>query len=171
MPAGIILSNIYISQMNCNANDMYMYIGLVIAVVFTGIVIWKLMNKRVFEGLSNKDDDSADKMKSRIADIVEKLKKETELLDDSLLLDKHRSDYEDMFLALEDYSNLALIEMLSFFASNPSLDSEAAKNMIEGINHVNSLKTTLNDVMEFMDRKRSTSTKSVANTSKSFFGN
>jgi len=149
---------------------MYMYAGLAIAVVFTGAVIWHLM-KKTREGLSNKDDDT-DKMKTRIADIVEKLKKETELLDDSLLLDKHRSDYEDMFLALEDYSNLALIEMLSFFASNPSLESEGAKNMIEGINNVNSLKSTLNDVMEFMDRKRSTSSSTTTSlTTKSFFGN
>lgn len=154
--------------MNCSANDMYMYVGLIIAIVFTGVVIWRLMN-RTREGLDNKSDD--DKRTKTIQDIVDKLKKETELLDDSLLLDKHRSDYEDMFLALEDYSNLALIEMLSFFASNPSLDSEAAKNMIEGINHVNSLKTTLNDVMEFMDRKQSTSTKSVSSATKSFFGN
>jgi hypothetical protein len=147
---------------------MYMYAGLVIAVVFTGVVIWRLMNK-TREGLAN---DDTDKMKTRISDIVTKLKKETELLDDSLLLEKHRSDYEDMFLALEDYSNLALIEMLSFFASNPSLESEAAKSMIEGINHVNSLKSTLNDVMEFMDRKRSTSSSTTTSfTTKSFFGN
>lgn len=74
-----------------------------------------------------------------------------------------------MFLALEDYSNLAIIELLSIFANNPSLEKESSKTMIEGINHINTLKSTLNDVMEFIDRKRSTS--SSTTTSKSFFGN
>ncbi len=154
--------------MNCSANDMYMYVGFAIAIIFTVAVIMRLMNK-TREGLDNKDDDKAT---ARIQDVVSKLKKESEILEDTLLIDKHRADYEDMFLALEDYSNLALIQMLSFFANNPSLESESAKNMIEGINEVNTLKTTLNDVMEFMDRKRSTSaavdsgTKSI----KSFFG-
>lgn len=159
--------------MNCSTNNLYMYIGLTIAIIFTLYISYSLVkkNNRIFEGLTNNDEDS-DKTTTRIEDIVNKLKKETELLEDTLLLDKHRANYEDMFLALEDYSNLALIEMLSFFAADPSLDSQAAKNMIEGINHVNSLKTTLNDVMEFMDRKRTSSTASkMTSATKSFFGN
>ena len=137
--------------MKCSVNDMYMYAGFVIAVVFTGVVIWRLINK-THEGLSNKDDD---KTRTTIQEIVTKLKKDSELLEDTLLIDKHRADYEDMFLALEDYSNLALIQMLSIFSNNPSLKKGEANTIIERINHVNSLKTTLNDVMEFMDRKQS----------------
>jgi hypothetical protein len=142
-----------------------MYVGFVIAIVFTVVVIMRLMNK-TREGLEDKES-------TRIQDVVAKLKKESEMLEDTLLIDKHRSDYEDMFLALEDYSNLALIQMLSFFANNPSLESESAKTMIEGINEVNTLKTTLNDVMEFMDRKRSTASDAVnsgTKSIKSFFG-
>lgn len=155
--------------MKCSVNDLYMYIGLFFAIVFTLVVVLKLINKnnRMLEGLTN----SSDKTQSTIQDIVDKLKKESEILEDSLLIDKHRSDYEDMFLALEDYSNLALIQMLSFFADNPSLEKESAKNMIEGINHVNTLKTTLNDVMEFIDRKRSRNTTTETKSTKSFFGN
>lgn len=154
--------------MNCSANDMYMYAGLAIAVVFTGAVIWHLM-KKTREGLENEDDD---KTKTTIQEIVTKLKKESELLEDTLLIDKHRTDYEDMFLALEDYSNLAIIELLSIFANNPSLEKESSKTMIEGINHINMLKSTLNDVMEFMDRKRSTTSSTTTSlTTKSFFGN
>uniref|UniRef100_A0A6C0BVN5 Uncharacterized protein n=1 Tax=viral metagenome TaxID=1070528 RepID=A0A6C0BVN5_9ZZZZ len=149
--------------MNCSANNIYMWIGLTIAVVLTGIIAIKLINK-TREGLSNKDDET----RTTIQEIVSKLKKESELLEDTLLIDKHRADYEDLFLALEDYSNLALIQMLSVFSNNPSLEKASSKTMIEGINHVNSLKTTLNDVMEFMDRKRSKTTNS---SSKSFFGN
>ena len=145
-----------------------MWIGLAIAVVLTGVIAIKLINK-TREGLAN---DDVDKTTTRIQDVVSKLKKETEMLDDTLLLDKHRADYEDLFLALEDYSNLALIQMLAFFANNPSLETESAKTMIEGINQVNTLKTTLNDVMEFMDRKQTTtSTASTTSTGfKSFFG-
>lgn len=144
-----------------------MWIGLAIAVVLTGIIAIKLINKNR-EGLTNNSDD-ADKTTTRIQDVVSKLKKETEMLDDTLLLDKHRADYEDLFLALEDYSNLALIQMLAFFANNPSLETESSKTMIEGINQVNTLKTTLNDVMEFMDRKQTT-TATTSTGFKSFFG-
>lgn len=146
--------------MNCNANDMYMYVGLVIAIVFTAAVIWRLMQK-TREGLDNDD-----KRTKTIQEIVDKVKKESEILEDTLLIDKHRAAYEDMFLALEDYANLSLIQMLSMFANNPSLENENAKTMIEGINQVNILKTTMNDVMEFMDRKSGSGTKSI----KSFFG-
>ncbi len=146
---------------------MYMYFGLVIAVVFTGVVIWRLINK-THEGLANNDEDNT---RTTIQEIVTKLKKESELLEDTLLIDKHRADYEDMFLALEDYSNLAIIQMLTVFSNNPSLEKESSKTMIEGINHVNTLKSTLNDVMEFMDRKRSTSTTTSNKSVKSFFGN
>ena len=143
-----------------------MYSGLVVAVVFTGVVIWRLM-KKTREGLTNDDET-----RTTIQEIVTKLKKESELLEDTLMIDRHRTDYEDMFLALEDYSNLALIQMLSVFSNNPSLEKASSKTMIEGINHVNSLKTTLNDVMEFMDRKSSKSTKTTkSSASKSFFGN
>jgi hypothetical protein len=145
---------------------MYMYIGLVIAIVFTGIVIWRLITK-TREGLEN-DDDKEEKVKTTIQEIVTKLKKETEMIEDMLHIDKHRSDYEDMFLAMEDFCNLSIIQMLSMFANNPSLSKESSKTMIEGINHVNMLKTTLNDVMEFIDRKQSSSSKS---NTKSFFGN
>ena len=143
---------------------MYMYVGFAIAVVFTIVVIFRLMNK-TREGLEDKEA-------TRVQDVVAKLKKESEMLEDTLLIDKHRADYEDMFLALEDYSNLALIQMLAVFADNPSLESESAKTMLEGINEVNTLKTTLNDVMEFMDRKRSTSAAvdSGSKSIKSFFG-
>jgi hypothetical protein len=144
-----------------------MYVGLVIAVVFTGVVIWRLIGK-TREGLASNDDDNT---RTTIQEIVSKLKKESELLEDTLLIDKHRSDYEDMFLALEDYSNLAIIELLSIFANNPSLEKESSKTMIEGINHINMLKSTLNDVMEFIDRKRSTSSTTTSSTTKSFFGN
>jgi hypothetical protein len=143
-----------------------MWIGLGIAVVLTGIIAINLINKNR-EGLAN---DDTDKTTSRIQDVVSKLKKETEMLDDTLLLDKHRADYEDLFLALEDYSNLALIQMLAFFANNPSLETESSKTMIEGINQVNTLKTTLNDVMEFMDRKQTTTTAAGSSSIKSFFG-
>lgn len=146
--------------MNCSTNNMYMYVGLAIAVVFTAVVIWRLMQK-TREGLDNDD-----KRTKTIQDIVDKVKKESEILEDTLLIDKHRAAYEDMFLSLEDYANLSLIQMLSMFANNPSLENENAKTMIEGINQVNTLKTTMNDVMEFMDRKSDTSTKSI----KSFFG-
>jgi len=144
---------------------MYMYVGLAIAIVFTGVVIWRLM-QRTREGLDNKSDDKATKT---IQDIVDKVKKESEILEDTLLIDKHRAEYEDMFLALEDYSNLVLIQMLSMFASNPSLENGSSKTMIEGINQVNTLKTTMNDVMEFMDRK-STAVSSGTKSIKSFFG-
>jgi len=154
--------------MNCSANNIYMWIGLAIAVILTGIIAIKLINK-TREGLTNNSDDT-DKTTTRIQDVVSKLKKETEMLDDTLLLDKHRTDYEDLFLALEDYSNLALIQMLAFFANNPSLETESAKTMIEGINQVNTLKTTLNDVMEFMDRKQTTTTAATSSSIKSFFG-
>ena len=155
--------------MNCTATNVYMWIGLAIAIVLTGVIAIKLINK-TREGLAN---DDADKTTTRIQDVVSKLKKETEMLDDTLLLDKHRTDYEDLFLALEDYSNLALIQMLAFFANNPSLESESSKTMIEGINEVNTLKTTLNDVMEFMDRKRTSASSAVdagSSSFKSFFG-
>ena len=153
--------------MNCTATNIYMWIGLAIAIVLTGVIAIKLINK-TREGLAN---DDADKTTTRIQDVVSKLKKETEMLDDTLLLDKHRTDYEDLFLALEDYSNLALIQMLAFFANNPSLETESAKTMIEGINQVNTLKTTLNDVMEFMDRKQTATTTAATSSSiKSFFG-
>jgi hypothetical protein len=148
--------------MNCSANDIYMYVGLSIAIMFTGIVIWHLMRK-TREGLDTQSDDKKTKT---IQEIVDKVKKENEILEDTLLIDKHRSEYEDMFLALEDYSNLVLIQMLSMFANNPSLENETAKTMIEGINQVNTLKSTMNDVMEFMDRKNSSAgSKSI----KSFF--
>jgi hypothetical protein len=146
-----------------------MYLGLGIAITLTFYIAFRLIykNNSIFEGLENNDDSKEEKIKTTIQDIVTKIKKETEMMEDMLHIEKHRPDYEDMFLALEDYANLALIQALSMFANNPSLTKESSKTMIEGINHLNMLKTTLNDVMEFIDRKRA-SNKSTTN---SFFGN
>lgn len=129
--------------MNCDANNVYVYVGLAIAIVFTVYVAFKLINKNNrIEGLENN---------TTIQEMVTKIKKESELLEDTLLIDKHRADYEDLFLALEDYSNLAIIQMLSTFANDQK------ETIIERINHMNTLKTTLNDVMEFIDRKKKAS--------------
>lgn len=144
--------------MNCSSNNIYMYVGLGFVLVITVIIAMKLVKKngRIMEGLTDGDDETT----TTIKDVVSKLKKKSELLEDSLLIDKHRSDYEDLFLALEDYCNLALLDMLTIFAGNPSLESKGGKTMIEGINEINTLKTTLNDVMEFMDGKQ-TNTKTI----------
>lgn len=149
-----------------------MWIGLAIAIMFTIILSYKMIksNSKTLEGLTNSND--TDKISTTIQDIVEKLKKENEMLEDTLLIDKHRADYEDMFLALEDYCNLALLQMLSIFANKPSLESQSSKTMLEGINEVNTLKTTLNDVMEYMDRKQSSgssTTEPKGKTMSSFF--
>lgn len=159
--------------MNLRVNNIYMYAGLLVVVVITSSIIYKLISKsKTIEGLNNMSDES-DKTHTTIQKIVEKLKTKNEMLEDMMLIDKHRTDYEDMFLELEDYCNLSLLEMLSMFSNNPSLDSKTSKTMIEGINEVNTLKNTLNDVMEFMDRKskrRTTSTNDASQIT-SYFSN
>jgi|LauGreSBDMM110SN_4_FD.fasta_scaffold08903_3 hypothetical protein len=76
------------------------------------------------------------------------VKSNTVKLQDSLLLNKYRNDYENIILNMDDLvNNMMLQTVLNINTSN----SDAAYNSLEKLNVLHSAKASLNSVMKFID--------------------
>uniref|UniRef100_A0A6C0KHF6 Uncharacterized protein n=1 Tax=viral metagenome TaxID=1070528 RepID=A0A6C0KHF6_9ZZZZ len=119
---------------------------LVIYFFFTTLKI----NSQILEGLTN---SSSSKTSESISTSVEELKKINEQLEDTINLSKYRTDYEDYFLALEENINLSLLLQITelYNSGNKSVSVDD----ITKLNETNKLKDTINDIMTFMDSKKS----------------
>lgn len=73
------------------------------------------------------------------------IKNSTIQLQDALLISKYRSNYETVILNMDDYvNNLMLSTVLSMDTKNPI-------QTLQAINELNKSKTSLNNIMKFID--------------------
>jgi hypothetical protein len=73
-------------------------------------------------------------------------------LQDELLIQKYRKDYEKSIFNMEDYINMLMVKQVL----NMDLNSSDMKKNMEAFNNLNTLKTSkdaLNDVMKFIDKQ------------------
>ena len=135
-------------------NNLYYNLGVGVAVLFVIYFFFTTLkiNSQILEGLTNSSSSSSTTSEP-ISTSVEELKKVNEQLEDSINLSKYRTDYEDYFLALEENINLSLLLQITqlYHSGNKSVSLED----ISKLNETNKLKETINDIMTFMDGKKS----------------
>ena len=160
-----------------NKEELYKYLGLsiaVILVVYIGVKTLKFQSKMV-EGLTTqtKSSQPATTAPSNLNDFVllensakelfDNIKTRNDKLNDIISIEKYRSDYENLLMVLEEYTNNMMFGKI-ITVSNKVQQNGVGKNLtweiLYEIDNANKLKTfveTLNSTMKYIDRKKSSS--------------
>jgi hypothetical protein len=136
--------------------DLFKMIGLFFAVLFLVYLAVKGMKLhfQVVEGLTNKSasekDESVGSFYGEAGDAASyaaAIKARSVQIQDGLLIDKYRSDYENILINMDDHLNLlALKEALNLKKDGPEHHEGIAR-----INAYHNARTNLNHSMKFLD--------------------
>lgn len=131
---------------------MYVIVGLLL--FYIGLSI--LGTAQVVEGMTNKkgktlSDILANEDHKQIEAYVKKM-------DDTLLVDKYRSDYEDVLVNLEEACNQNILEKLLSLSSN--VKTSTGFNTVDDktiiyLNGLYKLRDNLSSTMDYIDGKKS----------------
>lgn len=131
---------------------MYILVGIIIIYIIFSI----LGSGKIVEGMANKTKTKPLGVLFAEGDYKE-LTKVIQKLDDTIPIDKYRSDYEDMLVNLEEVLNQYILMELLVFASTTKTDvSEVKYDMVEKINSLYKLRDNLSSTMDYIDGKKST---------------
>jgi|TARA_R110001599_G_scaffold13836_1_gene61498 hypothetical protein len=129
------------------SDKLYKYVGLTVIIIFVICVSVKSLdlNTQVIEGLTNKKDKS-----SLVGDLVKSTKRDNEHTKDALLINKYKTDYEDLILEMEENVNLKVFELITQVKSNDY--NKKTMDTIKKINKLEQFKLTLDQTMKFLDK-------------------
>jgi len=151
--------------------DIFIAIGFI---VFCLAIIYYFgqcmsLNTSIIEGLENADKPDAVTSKTpaggvgaNAAQYAENIKALTVKMQDELLIDKYKGDYEKVILATDEMIDMLMLKALL------SMKPDAPMAALQGITMFKNSKDALNDVMKFVDKGGSTTTTTTASTSTSF---
>lgn len=143
-------------------NDLFTNVLMLVAIVFLIYIIFSTMNfgykKEGFDS-SNNSTSTAKSSSSSSSNVngfagnaqyyVSGIKDKVIKLQDTMLLSKYRTDYENVIMGLDDLvDNLMLEKVLSITADN-------TQKSFQELVTLNDSKTALNNVMKFIDSSSS----------------
>ena len=120
--------------------NMLLFLGICLLVY----IIYRTINKK--EGLENKSTNSNNGYAGNAEKYGNNLKTMSTQIQDTLLISKYRTDYENVITDMDDLvDNLMLKTVLSVDPSNP-------QKTLDELNSLNESKTSLENVMKFIDK-------------------
>jgi len=135
-----------------DSDDIYKYLGLFVIVVFVVFIIIKTMNLqlKMVEGFTAAGASTTDKNK-----IPDAIKNNTNMISDSLLIDKYLQAYEDTIMDLDTNLNMYILSQVLTSAETISSDpgSSASQAIITKINNIKTFSDSLNQAMKTLDKK------------------
>lgn len=128
------------------------YLGLSVVIVLLLFVGYKMINyhSNVVEGLTDSSDSKTNPQK-----LAEPIKETITKIEDAILIDKYRSDYENIIIDLEEWANMELIQLLGSGLVKTDLGADGNIENIRKMNDLNTFKSTLDSAMKFLDSKAS----------------
>jgi hypothetical protein len=144
--------------------DVFVAIGFI---VFCLAIIYYFgqcmsFNTSIIEGLENaeKPDTVTSKtpaggVGANAAQYAENIKAITVKIQDELLIDKYKTDYEKVILATDEMIDMLMLKTLL------SMKPDAPGQTLQSLNVMKNSKDALNDVMKFVDKGGSTTTSSL----------
>ena len=129
------------------SDKLYKYVGLTVIIIFVICISVKSLdlNTQVIEGLTNKKDKT-----SLVGDLVKTTKRDNEHAKDALLINKYKTDYEDLILEMEESVSLKVLELITKIKSKDY--NKETMDTIKKINDLEQFKTTLDLTMKFVDK-------------------
>ena len=149
------------------SNQQIIMVVFLIILAYFVLRTFYLGEEKIIEGLTN-----GTSVKETIEKIQEKLDSRNKSLNESLMLDKYKSDYENIIIAVDEIIDKEVVSLLAFelMGDKSSVDSIPA-NLIQKVNDMMQFKTNLNGIMDSLDKAAdlSTSASSVSNKVSSSF--
>lgn len=161
-----------------NFDNINRYLGITAIILIIVYIGFKGLNfqKNLLEGMTSTTSTSTTKASTTTAGSVEAsyfldnvagksadaIKSQNDKLSDIIAVDKYRTDYENLLIALDEYTkNMILARVVSVGAKVSALPKGSVINkaIVEDIISANSLKTfidTLNSTMTFIDKSKKT---------------
>ena len=133
-------------------NKLFQNITLFIAMFFVLYLLFRNFNYNLKEGMTDASGNtvtpsSNNGIGGNASNYASTIKSANIKLQDTLLVSKYRSDYEQVILNMDDFvNNLMLQTVLNINPSNP-------QNSVEQLAQLNLAKGALNNVMTFVDKQ------------------
>lgn len=142
-----------------NEDNIYKYLGLgLVATIAIYIGIKTLaFQAKLIEGMTNSNQSNQVSLLENTANIsYENIKKENEKLNDILAIDKYRTNYENLIISLEEYTNIMMFNHVTLIGNQINLKKSASEiiPVMQQANTIKSFVDTLNATMKFIDRKK-----------------
>lgn len=144
--------------------NIIMYI--IIAIIIVYILFSILGTAKTVEGMTDKKNDTKSYTDLLAEGDHKQIKKVIEKNDDVILIDKYRSDYEEVLIDLEEMINQnLLVDLLYLSAGIKGKDAGMGLNSVkpkalESVNNLYKLRDNLSSTMDYIDGKKSSGTKS-----------
>ena len=131
-------------------NDFFNVAALFIIFIIIIIIFYNIYNTQI-EGMNNKTSTITNTSRGiNSTSFHEKLKEQHLNLKSDLNIPKHRSDYENILIEMNDYvDGLMLSELLNVDPNN--INNSKLINTIQNITKMNQSKESLNKMMKYLD--------------------
>lgn len=150
--------------------NIYRYLGLGVVILIALYILIKSLTfqGKIIEGLTNSTEATSDPTSSAEISLLntvtskstEGITAQNNKLQDILALDKYRTDYENLIIALEDYVNVMMFAKVVGIGAKVSTLSNGqpvTNGIIEDMEKANKLKefiSTLNVSMSYIDKSK-----------------
>ena len=152
------MNNYRILYYMVDSEYIYKYLGLAVVIVFVIIFINRCLRLqyRIIEQMSNNNDsnDSSGESNDTVANLAQKVLEKGQELEDRLLIEKYKDDYEDLILNMDKTISMAQIQLLKD-AADEGIESRNANFKISKINTFETLRNSLNNMIKTLDKKSS----------------
>ena len=133
-------------------DDILKIVGMIVVIgfiIFLAVKSMKLQGQ-VMEGLTNATPSLINGEAGNAAAYVSAIKAQVTHLQDSLLIPKYRTDYENIIMSMDDYINVMMLQ--SVLNLNTTTDTAATNiDTLTNLNTLYSSKVALNATMKFLD--------------------
>jgi len=150
--------------------NIYRYLGLGVVILVALYILIKTLTfqGKIIEGLTNSTEATSEPTSSAEISLLntvtskstEGITAQNNKLQDILALDKYRTDYENLIIALEDYANVMMVAKVVGIGAKVSTLSNGqpvTNGIIEDMEKANKLKefiSTLNASMSYIDKSK-----------------
>ena len=150
--------------------NIYRYLGLGVVILVALYILIKTLTfqGKIIEGLTNSTEATSEPTSSAEISLLntvtskstEGITAQNNKLQDILALDKYRTDYENLIIALEDYANVMMFAKVVGIGAKISTLSNGqpvTNGIIEDMEKANKLKefiSTLNASMSYIDKSK-----------------
>ena len=154
-------------MVNISQDNIYKYLGLAVAAILAVYIGVKSLSFQVklIEGMTNNTTSGVQSgdfiLLENMANVsAETVKKQNDKLSDIISVSKYRTDYENLLISLEEYSNIMIFSKVVNIGkkvSDNGVGKDITPQIINDMNIANTMKTfvdTLNSSMKYIDRKK-----------------
>ena len=134
------------------SDDIYKYVGFFIVILFLIYIVIRTLKFQfsAIEGMTGMSKTTTDKDK-----VPEAIQRNTNTLEDGLLIDKYTKAYEDTIIDLDANIDMFILEQVLQNAEQLSADpgSDDNQKIISKINNAKNFKETLNHAIKVLEKK------------------